>query len=341
VTQERLGFGSPETETSATEATEVADAAGHSVSTSRPIPVRLSLRDNLRAHRRAWMAIRGVREIIVIGATYALYDITRYLIAGAHAAAFSHAHSILRFEQRLHLDPEHAVNKLFSAHIALGLPADYIYATLHYIVTPAVLIWLWRRHPASYSPARTVLVATTLIGLIGFSLVPVAPPRLIGGFIDTMAKFSHYGWWGDAGSAPRGFGHDTNQYAAMPSLHVGWALWSGWQLIRHGRSRVTRILGALYPLVLAVVVIGTANHYLLDVVAGVAVVVVGAIFAQGWTSITDRIWPDYSLPAPPAGGAGRSADAAGASGATGASSPTGATGAAGLNAAPNPPAASA
>jgi hypothetical protein len=252
-------------------------------STSKPDQPRTGFagwRDNLQAHRRAWMALRGLREIVVIGAVYALYDVTRYFVAGDHDGAVSHGEAIYRFEQRIHLDPEHWINNLISPHVVLAVPADYIYATLHYIVTPVVLIWLWRRHADAYGHARTVLMATTVVGLVCFSLLPVAPPRLLPGFIDTMARYSHYGWWSTAASAPRGFGHDTNQYAAMPSLHVGWAVWSGWQLLKHGRHRVTRWLGVAYPIVLSFVVIATANHYFLDVVAGVAAVLVGALVAK-------------------------------------------------------------
>ncbi|MBV9485364.1 MAG: phosphatase PAP2 family protein, partial [Frankiaceae bacterium] len=150
-----------------------------------------------------------------------------------------------------------------------------------------------RRYPMSYSNARSVIIATTVVGLIGFTLYPVAPPRLLGGFQDTMSHFSHWGWWSDAGSAPRGLGADTNQFAAMPSLHVGWALWAGYQMVRHGQHRVTRWLGALYPIVLSVVVMATANHYLVDVLAGVVVVGIGAVIGTNFTKLTRRIWPDH------------------------------------------------
>ncbi|HTW21124.1 MAG TPA: phosphatase PAP2 family protein [Mycobacteriales bacterium] len=244
----------------------------------------------LRARRKTWMAIRGFREIVLIVGTYSLYDVTRFLVAGDHDGAISHGRAIFNFEQRWNIAPEHWLNKAISPHVLLAVPSDYIYATLHYVVTPIVLIWLWRRHPPFYGGARNVLLFTTLIGLACFSLYPVAPPRLLGGFIDTMAKYSHYGWWGKAASAPRGFGHDTNQYAAMPSLHVGWALWSGWQLVKHGKHRVTRWLGVLYPIVLSIVVVATANHYLLDVVGGVAAVLLGTVMAWlfgriGWSKL--------------------------------------------------------
>jgi hypothetical protein len=262
--------------------------------------------ERLRSRRKTWSAIRGLREVLLIAVVYSFYDITRFLVEGDHDAAFNHGKALLHLEQRLSIAPEHALNKLFTAHIALGLPSDYIYATLHYIVTPAVLIWLWRRYPTSYSPARTVLIATTVIGLVGFSLLPVAPPRLLGGFQDTMAHFSNWGWWSTAGSAPRGLGSDTNQFAAMPSLHVGWALWCGWQMVKFGQHRITRWLGIAYPIVLSVVVMATANHYLLDVVAGIVVVGAGAGLAHLFTIGSRRLWPhripgaiEAATPSPP------------------------------------------
>jgi len=222
------------------------------------------------------MAIRGFREVILIGSIYTLYDMTRYLVAGDHDGAIRHGKLLLHWEKNVGMEPEHWLNKVFSAHIALGLPADYIYATLHYIVTPVILVWMWRRHSSAYTWSRTILAVATIIGLVGFTTVPTAPPRLLPGFIDTMAKFSHDGWWSNAASAPRGLGADTNQYAALPSLHVGWALWCGWQMIRYGQHRITRVMGVVYPVVLSLVVMATANHYFLDVVAGVFVVLIAA-----------------------------------------------------------------
>ena len=234
----------------------------------------------LQDHRRTWMAIRGFREILLIAAVYTMYDLTRFVVEGKTSVAMQHGHDLLRLEQHLKIAPEHALNKVFTAHLALGLPADYIYATLHYIVTPVVLVWMWRRHSSSYGHARTVLMVATILALVGYSLFPVAPPRLLPGFFDTMAKFSHYGWWSNAASAPRGLGADTNQFAAMPSLHVGWAIWCGWMLVRYGRHRTTKIFGVAYPLILSLDVMVTANHYLLDVVAGAAVM--GVAYGGVW-----------------------------------------------------------
>jgi hypothetical protein len=255
----------------------------------------------LQGHRRTWMAIRGFREVLLIAGVYSLYDATRFLVAGKSSEAFENGHSILHFEKVIGLAPEHWLNQLFSAHLALGLSADYVYATLHYIVTPVVLVWMWRRHGAAYSSARSVLMIATILGLVGFSLLPVAPPRLLPAYIDTMAKLSHYGWWSNAASAPRGLGADTNQYAALPSLHVGWALWCGWQMVRYGRHRLTQVLGLLYPVVLSIVVMATANHYLVDVLAGYATLLVAFAIVRLLTRAGLVLPPGGEAPDLPAG----------------------------------------
>jgi hypothetical protein len=234
--------------------------------------------------------LRWWTELPLIAVIYGLYSGARLLVRGDVDDAVEHGADILHVERFVHLDPEHWFNNLFTRHAFLGVPADFAYASLHYVVTPAVLIWLWRRRPSHYRVARTWLMISTLIGLVGFTVVPTAPPRLIGGgFIDTMAQYGSYGWWGTDASAPRGMGHLTNQYAAMPSLHVGWSLWCGLMLWRYGRNWAVRTLGVIYPLLTACVVMGTANHYLFDAAAGVAVMGVGYVLAKPALRVTDRV----------------------------------------------------
>lgn len=235
-------------------------------------PVRAS------GHRPRWWT-----ELPLLAGVYGLYSVGRLLVRGDISTAVDHGLSILRVEKSLHLNLEHPLNRLLTAHSSLGIPADFAYASLHYLVTPALLFWMYRRRAAAYRAARTWLLTSTLIGLIGFTLMPTCPPRLLDarhGFVDTMAQYSSYGWWGAEASAPRGLGGMTNQYAAMPSLHVGWALWCGVLLWRYGRHPLLRALGVLYPLTIVFVVMGTANHYFLDAVAGVAVMGAGALLAR-------------------------------------------------------------
>ncbi|WP_443042655.1 phosphatase PAP2 family protein [Streptomyces sp. NBC_00344] len=231
-------------------------------------------------------------ELLVIAVVYSAYSSGRLLARGDTRSAIDHGLSILHIEKVLHLNVEHPLNRLFTHISALGIPADFAYASLHYLVTPAVLIWLFRRRPVQYRAARTWLMLSTLLGLVGFTLLPTCPPRLLApgeGFVDTMAQYSSYGWWGTEASAPRGLGGMTNQFAAMPSLHVGWALWCGVMLWRHGRTPLTRILGVAYPLTITFVVMGTANHYLLDALAGVAVMGAGLLLAGPVMRLADRI----------------------------------------------------
>ncbi|MFI8517179.1 phosphatase PAP2 family protein [Streptomyces sp. NPDC085481] len=231
-------------------------------------------------------------ELILIAVVYAAYSCGRLLARGDVSAAVDHGLAILRIEQALAIDAEHPLNRLFTSTPALGVPADFAYASLHYLVTPAVLVWLFRRRPAHYRAARTWLMVSTLLGLVGFTLLPTCPPRLLDashGFVDTMARFSAYGWWGGEASAPRGMGGLTNQYAAMPSLHVGWALWCGVMLWRYGRTPLFKALGVAYPLLTVLVVMGTANHYFLDAVAGAAVMGAGLLLAPYALRLADRV----------------------------------------------------
>ena len=237
--------------------------------------------------------LRWWTELPLLAVVYAFYSGIRLLIRGEVGDAVRNGVGILHAEQLAHLDPEHWFNRLFSNHALLGIPADFAYASLHYIVTPAVMVWLWRRHAAHYRVARTWLMISTLIGLVGFAVLPTAPPRLLGGghgFIDTMAQYSSYGWWGTDASAPRGLGHLTNQYAAMPSLHVGWSLWCGLMLVRLGRHWLARTLGIVYPVVTTLVVLGTANHYLMDTSAGVMVMGIGFALAKPALRVADALY---------------------------------------------------
>ncbi|MFI0896741.1 phosphatase PAP2 family protein [Streptomyces sp. NPDC020983] len=255
--------------------------------------------------------LRWWTELPLIAVVYALYSGARLLVRGDVDDAVQHGADILHFEQLTHLDPERWFNRLFTHHAFLGVPADFMYASMHYIVTPAILVWLWLRRPTHYRQARTWLMISTLIGLVGFTTMPTAPPRLLPGahgFMDTMAQYGSYGWWGTDASAPRGLGHLTNEYAAMPSLHVGWSLWCGIMLFRYGRNTFVRVLGVLYPLTTAMVVMGTANHYLLDAAAGVATMGVGFLLARPALRVLDH----YQAKLRPTAAATAAAEAPGA-----------------------------
>ncbi len=241
-------------------------------------------------HRRP----RPLLEVGLLALLYLGYSVARLLTGATLDTATAHAYELLHIETLLHLDIEQVANRALDASPVLALLGSYWYSLLHYVVTPAVLFWAYRARPLHYRRVRNALVAGSAIGLAGFTLLPMAPPRMLPGYVDTLATTAQHGWWGGDASAPRGLGALTNQFAAMPSLHVGWALWCAWVVVTLSRRTWVRVLAVAYPIGTTVVVIGTANHYLLDAVAGVAVMSAGI-----W--LTRRRWtcdcPDLDRPA--------------------------------------------
>ncbi|WP_235948464.1 phosphatase PAP2 family protein [Candidatus Frankia alpina] len=218
-------------------------------------------------------------ELLMLAVLYYSYTGTRSVADASAGEAMRMGHDLLRFETFLHVDIELSLNRWLQNVPVLAVVCCYYYATLHFVVTPGMLVWTHRRHTRHYAQIRWTLAVTTLICLLGFFLFPTAPPRLLTGtsYTDTMSHFAGWGWWsGSASAAPNGLERLTNQYAALPSLHCGWSLWCGFLLVRFGRRRVTRILGVLYPAATFFVVMSTANHYLLDAVAGWMVLGVAA-----------------------------------------------------------------
>lgn len=225
--------------------------------------------------------VRWTHELGLIAVLYAAYMLARAAIGIHVGAAHARGERILDMESWLHVDLELPLNQLVSALPLVGLLFAYAYATLHYVVTPLVLGWIAVRRAPSYRLARNALLFATVIGLVGYWLLPTAPPRMLGSeWVDTMSQFSGVGWWGEAASAPRGMEGFSNQYAAFPSLHVGWAMWVALCLRRMSRSAWVARWAWTYPAFMTVVVMGTANHYLVDALAGIACAVIGFRIAQ-------------------------------------------------------------
>lgn len=254
----------------------------------RPVRVFAEARTSFAVWRmmRAPRVPGWIFELVLLGALYGGYELGRAMLESDLPTALVNGRDILRWERSWHLAPEHALNQVTARSTLLAVIASYYYAALHYLVTPAVLIWMYRRRAEHYRIARTSLAVSTALGLIGFYLAPTAPPRLLpgSGVRDTLADVADWGWWSGDGSVPRGLGGLSNQFAAMPSLHVGWALWCGVLVAWFARPLWLRCLGALYPVGTATVVLATGNHYLLDVFAGVATMTLGTGVALllGW-----------------------------------------------------------
>lgn len=225
----------------------------------------------------------GVRELILIAFLYVAYTMSRLLASDDATPAFHRARVLRHIEEAIGLNWEHAINVFFVRHDTIGLLACYWYSTAHYIVTPAVLVWLYFKGRHTYIPARRALAVATLIALALYLMLPTAPPRMMGHYADVLSLHSDQGWWGTDASAPRGMGHLTNELAAFPSLHAGWSLWCAVALQRHARFRVTKVLGWAGALTTVIAVLGTANHWVLDVVVGWMVVIAGFVAVNAFT----------------------------------------------------------
>lgn len=241
--------------------------------------------------------LRGVgltwwSEILLLAALYGLYSLVRNSVGDVSALAFRNATSVLHLEDAWNIAVERVLNDWVQGS---GVLADIValhYATLHFVVTPAVLVWLYRRRRTEYRVVSGALMATTAAALLGFYLMPTAPPRLLSGqnFVDVMSQTASWGWW-PASGAPASDAI-SNQFAAMPSLHCAWALWCGIVLAVMVRRTWVRVLGVLYPLSTFFVVMGSGNHYLLDVLAGVALLlVVGGAVVLGARQFQNRRTP--------------------------------------------------
>ena len=209
-------------------------------------------------------------------------------------AAIAHAAGLWRAERWLHLDIEPSLNHLAAARPVLAETAGYYYGLAHFIVTALVLAWLWLRRQAAFGPLRSALVLATTAANVVFWTWPVAPPRFaVPGMTDVLVRDRILG-----AGRPHGPDSLVNLYAAMPSLHVAWAAWCAAALVAATRGR-WRHLAWLYPAATTVVVLATANHFLLDAAAGLAVTALGLLAARATTR------PDAAEPGP--GGAGPAA----------------------------------
>jgi hypothetical protein len=231
------------------------------------------------APARSWLArLRTPRsprlwvEIVLIGVSYYAYSLVRNAVPTKRHLAMQHADWVWSFEHHVGLAVEHSINHTMNQVTWLIVGMNYYYATLHFIITIGVLVWLYIYHPGRYGPARLVLFVTTWLALVGFFAFPLAPPRLMvgGGFIDTVEV--HHTW----GSMSQGdLAEVSNPYAAMPSMHIGWSLWCGITIATLAKPLWVKILGALYPVLTLTVIISTANHFWLDGVGGVVCLAIG------------------------------------------------------------------
>jgi hypothetical protein len=232
------------------------------------------------AARALWgRRIGVVAEAALLFGLYGLWQFAASFTVMSQAGAMGRARWLWHAERVAHLPSEASVQRIFLPHPALVQAFDLYYDILHFPMLGACLVWLYVRHRDRYPVIRNTVALFTGASLL-IQLIPVAPPRLLAGtgLVDTAARYgqSVYSWHG---------GFDADQYSAMPSVHVGWALIVAVAVITVSRRR-WRWLAAGYPALTTLVVVVTANHFWLDgIVAGllVALVLAGQRLAR-------RLW---------------------------------------------------
>ncbi|AXE26142.1 hypothetical protein C0216_24160 [Streptomyces globosus] len=258
------------------------------VDAAPPPQTRADLLTRLRAPRRPriWF------EILLIAVSYWTYSLIRNAVPEQKAVALANADFLWRLEQALGIAVEKTVNHTVNSVTWLVVGMNYYYATLHFVVTLGVLAWIYRRHPGRYAPTRLVLFATTGVALVGYYFYPLAPPRLMEteNFIDTVLV--HHTWGSMASGNLKNM---SNQYAAMPSMHIGWSLWCGLTIWAVATVPWARVLGLLYPTATLVVIVATANHFWLDAVGGMICLAFGYTVSRAWYGDMPHRLPRHPL----------------------------------------------
>jgi len=233
----------------------------------------------LAGDRRARWVGAFCREVAVIATLYGLWHLAGEVSVTGTSRAYARARWIKHFEGYLPLPSEHAVQQAVLGHHLVVQAANYYYAAMHLTTMGVFLLWLFVRHRDRYRPVRQVMAWTTL-GCLLIQLLPVAPPRMLPGIVDTgklydQSVYSH--------------GLAVDQLSAMPSVHVAWAVCVGWYVWRISPSR-WRFLGPAHAVVTVLVVVVTGNHWWLD-----GVVAVGVLATCAWGVFGVRTAWRYAL----------------------------------------------
>lgn len=246
---------------------------------------------------RAWLSRShsGTREIAGLTVLYGLYELVRGAGGEDVQAAMQNTADIVAFEMAAGVYVERGVQQAFEAIPLAPALLGLAYVVLHFVGTALLLIWVHRRHPDRFPLVRTTLVVATGFALVGYVLYPAAPPRLADlGFSDTVTSATGLDLSSDL------LGSLYNPFAAVPSLHFGYALIVGGVMATLATRRSFRLLGAVYPVAMLVIIVATGNHFVVDAALGAMVVAAGWIVARAVVRVPATRQPAL------AAGAGRS-----------------------------------
>ena len=219
----------------------------------------------------------ALRQLLLFAGAYALYQLVRGLVDSNDIAKASwNATKIIDLERTLHVFIEPSV-QAWASHVHwLMVVADWIYLNAHYTVTVGVLLLLYTRRHDSFCFVRNAFMIAMAIALIGYAVYPTAPPRLMPewGFVDSIRQFTGFTIEDHSVKAL------LNLYAAVPSIHVCFAILVGWPMAKLVRRPWLKVLWLLYPLLITFVVVATGNHFLTDAFLGAVTAAVSMLIAN-------------------------------------------------------------
>jgi hypothetical protein len=243
------------------------------------------------------------KEMLIVVVLDLVYESVRNMSSASPAKAYRNAERLIQWQRDLGINHEHAIQQWALNATPLIIAANYFYGSVYIGATVFGLFFLYRRHSDDYPLWRNTLAIGTLLGLIGFATFPLMPPRLLDvsglsahvwGFKDTLLEYPTF-WSFNT----EGMKSISNQFAAMPSLHCGWAFWGLAVFYPRVRTWWGKTLAVLYPITTITVVVVTGNHYFLDAVGGLLIMVVGYGVARLITRAGRRAPKGAASGAPP------------------------------------------
>ena len=227
----------------------------------------------LQRHR----AYRDVFEIALVALAFLLYFLVRGAVVDRHDEAFTNANHVIDFERAIGIFWEPRLQEIVLHRQWLISLFNFIYFWLDFPLIVAVGMWMYffRRH--EYTIARDAILFSGAISLVIYNFFPVMPPRLLptGEFVGTIEKYNDLSY---QAQSLRAF---VNPYAAVPSLHFGWAMIIGGAMVVTMRHPVLRAVGLVLPWAQLAAIVFTANHYIVDAWVGCAVCVAGLALSLG------------------------------------------------------------
>ena len=258
------------------------------------------------AHARVlpqgWLDL--LRQVSLFISAFLIYDLVRGLVEGRGTAAFENARELISIERTLHLFVEPSLQAWASGSHLVMVGTSWLYVNAQTSITIGALLYLYLRHNRSFYFVRNMLMIAMPIALIGYVVFPTAPPRFLPewGFIDSVSDLTPVNVSHSSASMNALF----NPYAAVPSMHVAFAVMIGWPLALLARHSAARVLWVVYPFLMTFVIVVTANHFILDALLGALTAAISAYGALCLARVRPTAWrfsgvAAASVPAAPVG----------------------------------------